>query len=536
MDLVLKNPYRILGLLVGTSAAKQKEQTKRLKRFLDGDLITLEDFSFPKIGNLSRSNETLMEAASKLDSNHKINASLFWYYMGNPLADKAAFNEIISGNFDKVLNIWSDLISNNEVTRLNASAYNNLSTFYLSGISEGSTSYEDRIKKGIILKLKFLESDFIRNLIKLAPGGTFEITKKELQLIFLNELQSEFKNNEIIDSGKLIDLIMSQEFSAKKDFLKLYSQRINNEIESKIKEAKKKSKENKILAGEYGNELYDSTQNQLIQLCSLLGLADPDFILISDKLANGILQCSISLFNHFHNTDTEVDKIALELNRKAETIALGNLTRDRIKESTKIVRKYIKDGSTREKLRKVKKNLNFIQGYLEKFQLKEHTISNAVHFANECKPLLKSLKLKLGADDKIYSIFSTVVAYNAQSMIFSIAQKAVEKRNNYVKYYNCLNDPFCRLSIFLKLENSSSSDVPYSPEYSYGMLRKVISDAWKATVDFGSFDMSRKEKINYNKNKDLLLELHKQLNPVFLYFKNTSVDKFVMQIIGFAFL
>lgn len=63
-----------------------------------------------------------------------------------------------------------------------------------------------------------------------------------------------------------------------------------------------------------------------------MGVSNIKFISVSDKLANEILQCSITLFNHFHETETEVAG-ALELNKKAKSIALGSVIKERINES-----------------------------------------------------------------------------------------------------------------------------------------------------------------------------------------------------------
>jgi hypothetical protein len=108
---------------------------------------------------------TVNEASSKLNlDSDKMNAALFWFYKGNPITDEPAFDAIKEADLDQVINIWTKLTSNGEVSQRNASAYSNLGTLYLSGILEGTNTNEAILEQGISLKLKFLESDFIKEL------------------------------------------------------------------------------------------------------------------------------------------------------------------------------------------------------------------------------------------------------------------------------------------------------------------------------------------------------------------------------------
>ena len=197
MQLILNNPYRTVGLLVGATAKEQDRQIKRLKQFIEAEQTPQEDFSFPTLGSLNRTLENVTEAASKLNlDSDKMNAALFWFYNGSH-TDEPAFNAIKEADLDQVINIWSKLTASTEVTQRNASAYNNLSTLYLSGILEGTNTDEFLLEQGVSLKLKFLESDCVKDFKALATDETYKTTKTELQLLFLNQLQSQ------IDSSRL---------------------------------------------------------------------------------------------------------------------------------------------------------------------------------------------------------------------------------------------------------------------------------------------------------------------------------------------
>ncbi len=542
MRIIQNNPYRTVGLLVGATAKEQDRQIKRLRQFIEAEQETQDDYSFPTLGTLHRTLDKINDAASKLNlDSDKMNAALFWFYKGNAITDEPAFDAIKEGDLDQVLNIWTKLTTNGNISQRNASAYSNLGTLYLSGILEGTNTDDTILSQGISLKLKFLESDFFKDLKSLATDETFRTTNKELQLLFLRQIQLEIEKSVGITSNKFLDILATQEFAAKEEFMRSFVQMPIEQIEKKIEDIKKKAKENKSKAGDYGNDLYESTKAQLAQVKSLLGTTDIKVISISDKLANEILQCSIILFNFFHETETEVGEISLDLSNKAKLIALGSVIKERINESTPIVEKYIKDRPSREKQSFVRDDFEFITDKLAQLQTAEDSISTAINFANSCKPRLDNIKLKLGANDEFYSNICTTVVSNAQGMIVLTVNDAMEKRNDFVKYLNWQNNPLANLDISrygsrntpggLNIE-SILQNAPYAPEYSLGNLKTVISDAWVATVTLGSFDMSNQQRNHYDKNKSTLLALYKQLNDGLIFFGDTPFPKWILYIVG----
>lgn len=497
MKLILNNPYRTIGLLVGATAKEQEKQIRRLKQFIEAEQEPQEDFSFPVLGKLNRTTDSVTDAASKLNlDSDKINAAIFWFYNGSH-TDEPAFDSLKETNQQNSTDIWTKLTATGEVTQRNSSAFQNLSTLLLNNAINNSAINESLLEQGITLKLKFLESDFIKDFKALATDETFKTTKKDLQLIFLDQVQSEVDINRRVTSQKFLEILNKQTFSAKEDFLKRFVQKPIEQIEKKIEETRKKAKEDKSKAGDYGNDLYNSTIEPVTQIKSLLGNTNIKVISVLDKLANEILQCSINLFNHFHDTETEVGDIASELNNKAKSIALGSVVRERINETIPVIESYIKARPQREKQNIVKADLKRITDKLENFQTFKDSISNALHFANSCKPSLDNIKLKLGVNDNLYLTISTTVLKNAECMIVSTVNAAIESRHD-------VND--------------------------------VIETAWSAIVSLGSLDMSKEQREIYNTNKDLLKKLHKQINDGVVFFGDTPVQQWILWVVGIGLL
>jgi len=539
MQLIQNNPYRIVGLLVGATAKEQSKQINRLKQYIDTDQEPQPDYSLPILGNLHRTLESVNEAASKLNlDSDRMHAALFWFFIGNTITDEPAIDALKEADQKNSKEIWSKLTASGEINQRNSSAFHNLSTLLLCSAFDGSTINTDLLEKSISLKLRFLECDYVKDLQAKATDETYKVSKKDLQLIFLNQVQSELNINGGINPNKFLELVNKQEFIAKHDFFNGFVQKPIEFIEKKIEETKKKVKENKSKGGEYGNELYNSTKDSLSQIKSILGPSDIKFISISDKLANEILQSSIILFNHFHGSETEVADVSVKLNEKAKSIALGSLVKQRINESSLIVEKYAQDRPKREKQKIVSVDLKFIEDKLQKFQSLNGTIPNAVNFANSCKPYLDNMKLKLGENDELYIIISTKVTSNAQGMIISTVNDAMDKRNKYVQYFNYQNDPVRNLILHrrnwttIDVPGQKNTGIPYAPNYSIDELKNVISESWRATVKLGSFDMSVKQMEYYTKNKDILRSVYKKLFDDIVFLGDLAVNKLILWVVG----
>jgi hypothetical protein len=338
MNLIKNNPYRTVGLLAGSTAREQTRQINRLKNYLAADQDPQDDFSFPELGELNRTIESVEEAASKLNlDNDKINAALFWFWNGNPITDEAAFEALKSGDLEAAYEIWDKLITKTDeegkrfwkpVTEKNYSAFHNCSVLNIIRAN-------GNLSNAIVASLYFLESDLVNKFVSSVADETHKTNKKELQLSFLNQLHSDIEANKKSSLPKFLEILNKQEFVAKQDFMKGFVQKPIEQIEHKIETAKNKRKASKANAAKAGQELYTATSSDLTQLKNIVGASDLKYTSISDKVANEILQCSIDYFNDSQEKDSTSDyaDTAMKLAKQAETLAIGKLTKDRVKDS-----------------------------------------------------------------------------------------------------------------------------------------------------------------------------------------------------------
>lgn len=484
MQQIKNNPYRVIGLLVGATAPQQVRQINRLKQSIEAEFEPDEDFSFPVISKLHRTTEMVNSAAAKihLDSG-KINAALFWFYKGNEIDDDAAFDILRGENGDKeeAQKIWTSAIKGKEITKRNASCLNNLSTLLLSNAFKGNKIFLKILEDAITLKLKFLESDFSVDLVKIATDDNNRTSKVELQLIFLKELHSETEKNEELSTDRFLTILNKLSFSAKEEFFKEFVQKPIKQIEDEILKTRTKRQADKRDAEIFGKELYENTEASIEQLKTVLETSDIRYHNIADKLANEILQCGIDFFQEFKDEDFDPSDESMKLFELASSIAVGNIISQRCEENTENLQEWIDDKPDRDRQKLIADELTFIGTKLERFQSLSDTISNAKDLIDSCKPKLIEIKKELGSNDEFYLNISSAVVQNAQNMLVQAVNEIIEASNR--RLYGM----------------SLSTD------------KASIQTALDVTFKMGSFDMNSILKTHYKKNLEGIKNLAGQL-------------------------
>lgn len=128
---------------------------------------------------------------------------------------------------------------------------------------------------------------------------------------------------------------------------------------------------------------------------------------------------------------------------------------------------------------------------LRKFCQLPDKISHSVTLLNNTKPLLQTIKMKLGATNSFYLSLSTQVVSNALHNI-------IEEVNQAQIAFGRLIDECKRRGINPSLAGSTILDT----------IKPVLREAWQATLKMDSFDMEYEFKTKrYNPNRQSLKEM-----------------------------
>jgi len=494
MQAISNNPFRVLGVLANATAKELYRQSNMIKKFLIADQVPPSDYSFPQLGIMNRSVERANAAIAKLNLDEdKMTAALFWFYKGDNITDELAFGSLKEGNTAMAKSIWEELIIEigddgkkywKNITQENYSAYHNW--FVLEFFEKPDWSF--------IANIKFLESDYYTDLKEKVTHSTFTVSRKELQIKFLNTILQEIENGTVAFSmDEFITTVNNENFSAKQDFLKTVSQKLVTKLSSQIEVVRKQRTANIADAGNMGETLYEQIKNDLELLESIIEAQDLTYSEIADKVADEIMQCGIDYFNHYENSPTNPGDIAMSLYQKAKNIAVGSVCQQQCKEKIKNLQEWIENTPEREKQKKFENNSNSIIQLLEEFEQKPETVANAKLLINQAKRYLDIIKIVLGASDPAYLAISTRIASEAQ---------------------------FCIVEEVNKVQDSITEET----QSSIAQLRKTLTEAWETTKLLGSLDMENDFRVKYTSNKASLKDLCNKLevSTISSYIKSTS--------------
>ena len=527
MNIITQNPFRVLGLTGNSSERELQKQIGIIKRYAEIGKSKTFDYDFEFMGDFSRSLVDIQQAASRIEQAHKkLHYSMFWFVKNNKF-DEIALNNIKDQNTEKAIEIWEKTLKE-EVSNKNYSSYLNLSTLYIALFTIDGHLEMQSLQKGIELKGSLIHSASIKDFSKLVTGNGIATDATEISKKFIEEiielLKPYLNKKNGISPNQLISLFNSYPKNIQKYLSGKFTEVPISNIENRIEKVISNRKETPKNAEEYGEELYETTKTDIALLKKLLGGNNVQFQVIANKLANEIMQCAIDYFNIYRADDGDIDPgdHALKIAKYASSVGATGQIKQRIEENTETIQEWVSDKPIRQQQEIVKKEVKFITQKLNDFQDITDSINSAKNFVSLCKGKLNEIKLKLGEQDRNYLELSTAVAGNAQGMVISVVNLAMEKRNKYVEYINYRNDPMGKLDSSLVTRPKKgplydlikSQEAPYATEFSLSLLKTIIKGAWSTTKLIGSLDMFSQQRSNYNKNKEALKSIAQDLNVI----------------------
>ena len=430
MDLIHRNPFRILGLSVD---ATERDITKRIS-----DLETAAEFGknvsydtdFPFLSNFERTPETIREAASRIESAEgRFLYSLFWFWKNN-VCDELALDVLKGGNVDKALSLLeSQFKSDVNDDKLYSSA-KNLAILYMA-ISRESGSYDfEKFSKGFIWAGKVLDANLLEAYAHHIAGKNFMLEKQKVISSFIDEVIKTLSPQIDKPGGIALPQFISKfstfpeesrrQISSK--LLRKHIKKIEDAIESS-ETARKKSPDH---ADKTGEDLYKNTVNDLKVLSEVLTSSSFEYQSLADKLAEEIADCSVGYYNHHLNNDTDIDPgdNSPRLARYAYSIAVGMKIKKRLDEGIPVIEKWVNGKAARNKQQRIKPDYDYIIKQLNDVpdcdELSDLQIDRlpelAKRLVNNCKPRLENIRNVLGANDETFIDLSTAVANNAMGM------------------------------------------------------------------------------------------------------------------------
>ena len=250
-----------------------------------------------------------------------------------------------------------------------------------------------------------------------------------------------------------------------------------------------------------GTVLMNSTKTALKQVRDIVGATSTKYQIVADNLVKQILQCGINYYNNASDDDVESPRKAMSFQAYALQIAIGKLTKDRCQENYDILKKAVDNMPPAEVAIETRK----IKEELRKFCQQPDKISHSITLLNNTKPLLQTIKAKIGTANMFYLSLSTQVVGNA-------LHNLIEEVNTAQNYFSAVIKVIKESGIDPKLLNYLDDE--HSPaKIIDSKVKPVLREAWKATTIMDGFDMesdfrTKRYIPNRNSLKDMCETLH----------------------------
>ena len=446
MNILRNNPYRLLGVYSNSPTKERLANHNRMKAFLKVGKTVSFPLDLPQyLSAIQRTEASVMDAEAQLTlPKDQLLYAQFWFVKATHL-DEVAFNHLFADEIDKAEEIWqkkdtASSLQNRIVCALMREDYRRAVT--CAETLYGNPLYSNQFVSAI-----------------LGTDGNADVAS--LAFRFLDVLCDAAGANQLLP---FID-DDAWESHVEEKAVKPLVDSIQDAI-AIAKKSKGKGAEARLNAGE---ALRENTKSAFQQLRGFLSATDLQYQMIADKLGLEILQCGIDYFNG--SDEPEAAHKAMDLQKYAQSIVVGQMAKDRCEENVDILQKIIEALPPSEVLAED----CAIKEELRKYCKLPDEICYAVTLLNKTKPHLQAIKNKLGSNNKYYLKISTQIVSNALHNLIEEVNAAQKQATSETK--------------------------------------KALREAWKTTLIMDTFDMEQDFKNNrYASNRSVLKDLYERYN------------------------
>lgn len=452
MEVIHKNPFRILGLPVSASEREIAKRVSDLEMYAEMGKAVNYETDFPFLSPLDRSLKSIQNASNQIESpESRFFHSLFWFWKNNT-ADELAFDVLKDRRIDTAIKLLENQLSGNLSTSKSYSSAKNLSVLYMAlARKEGGFSFED-FSKGLIWAGKIMNADFLSAYASHIAGKHFIFEKDKVVGSFIDEIVKTATPKLDKPGGISLPQFISN-FSS---FPVESKRRVTNSlisdhlqtIDDAIAVSEKDRKTSPARAHLVAKALCVSTQSAIKIVREVLGKDDYSYQGLADKLATEIENCSTDYYNYHVNNETGVDpgEKSLKYSKYAKTLATSLSTKKRIDEGIIVVEKWIGEKDEREKKKRIKSSFDFIVSELNELpnidDIAEDDylilIQSAKELLYNCKVHLDKISTVFGPHDETYLELSSAVVGNAMDLCIEYANET-DKTGDVIETFKIMS-------------------------------------------------------------------------------------------------
>lgn len=502
-----KNPFRILGLPANSSEKELQKQIAIIKRFSEVKQTKTFDYDFTFLGSFIRNEESVKEAASKIEqAQNKVYYALYWFIKNNSI-DETAIDYLKANNVNKAVEIW-DKVTKAEPNNNNYNAYANLSTLILGHQTFNGSVNIENLKKGLHLKISLINSIYFKDFISLIGADISINTRGQYLEKFLDQvlnLLAKYAKENKITTKQCIEAFKDYPPQLKKIVTERFTFEPIRKIEQKIEETAKGRKKNVREAYTMAEKLYLECRTEIQNLKSILGQNDLQYQTVSNKLASEILQCSIEYFNTKRDeTNYDPGDDCLKLTKYADAIATNGPVKHRILESFEFLKGWVEDRPNREMYKIIEEEINFITKQLDRAPKQNYY----ARMTNQRFDVETTIRYALNANNVITTIDEIAKACFPKLLIMK--NKFGKNSEEYIKWCDivvnvCMGNIIANFNFIADLVNISGT--------LDDKFKVTVKNTYNTIYNLNSYDMSNSLRNKLHENVKIIGNWNDKLNP-----------------------
>ena len=409
MDLVLNNPFRVLGLPATASTRDITKRISDLETFAELGKVKTYPLDLPSLGALDRSLEAIKDAARKIEqAEGRLFHSFFWFRAGDSV-DELALDSLAAGNVDEAVELWDKQLG-----------------------KKGTKKYTWRLNRGVLRLVRanggmldkdemdealedlgFVIDDDLDNSIQdVLSGNESGLDRESLWRRVVDEVVGLVQSSAGTPYGKNALKIVESFWSFPAEARDYASSKIVNPLIEEVQEAIKVSEG--LRAEEDLEELKARNQlgkvEKIIEdLEEVLGEEDIRFQTIANAYADEVCACAVKALNNFKDP-----KLAMSLIQWADSLPSFSRVKSRIGENLEIIQGWVEEDEEDELFGEL----------VKKLKVDVYTMTQASNMLEDMKRELAKIKAKLGSTDKRYITISSACAHRILGFLIDTVNEA----------------------------------------------------------------------------------------------------------------
>ena len=411
MELVLNNPFRILGLPASSSARDVAKRVSDLETFAELGKSKSFTNDFPGLGPIDRCLESIKDAARKIEqAEGRLFHSFFWFRSGDSV-DEMAFESLNAGNVEEASDLWSKQLAKKGgkkyTWRLNRAVLRLLTAAKVSLDSEG---FDEALED-----LGFVIDDDLDQSIQAVLGGNEAgLNREAFWKRMIDELLALVHSYPTKPYGKYSISIVDSFWSFPDPAKDYAASKVINPLIETIQEAIARSESRR------GTDDFESIKKKngldgvetiIQQLHEVLDENDLRFQSIANAYANEICSCAV----HALNEHEDPIVASMLINWAAEMPSYARVE-NRITENKENIDRWVASAREEEIFKAIRKKLD----------VKIYSLTQASSILEGMKTELAKIKAQVSRENEAYIAASSACAHYMLSFLIDTVNEAQE--------------------------------------------------------------------------------------------------------------